>query len=82
MLVLPTFAWTNSLSGNAGEPSVRAFSHGLDDQALVLVRATPCAQSDDFHLRRWRIPDMELGRQTLRPSPSGGDTCGETWSSA
>jgi hypothetical protein len=32
MLVLPTFAWTNSLSGNPSEPSVQVFSHSLGDQ--------------------------------------------------
>ncbi len=36
MLVLPTFAWANSLSGNPAEASVRAFSYGLGDQAQTL----------------------------------------------
>ncbi len=36
MLVLPTFAWANSLSGNPAEPSVPAFSYGLGDQAQTL----------------------------------------------
>lgn len=36
MLVLPTFAWTNSLSGNPTQPSVQAFSYSLGDQAQTL----------------------------------------------
>ncbi len=37
MLVLPTFAWSNSLGGSPTEPSVRVFSYGLGDQAQTLV---------------------------------------------
>ena len=36
MLVLPTFAWTNSLSGNPAQPSVQAFPYSLGDQAQTL----------------------------------------------
>ncbi len=36
MLVLPTFAWANSLSGNPAEPSVLTFSYGLGDQSQTL----------------------------------------------
>jgi hypothetical protein len=43
MLVLPTFAWTNSLSGNPSEPSVQVFSHSLGDQTQ-----TPSATTEDY----------------------------------
>jgi hypothetical protein len=33
LLVLPVFAWANSLSGNPAQPSVQAFSYRLGDQA-------------------------------------------------
>jgi hypothetical protein len=36
LLVLPTLAWTNSLSGNPAEPSVQVFSHSIGDQAQTL----------------------------------------------
>jgi hypothetical protein len=36
MLVLPTFAWANSLGGNPTEPSVQVLSYGLGDQAKTL----------------------------------------------
>ena len=36
MLVLPTFAWANSLSGNPAQPSVQVFSYSLGDQAQTL----------------------------------------------
>lgn len=40
LLVLPAFAWADSLGGNPGQPSVRAFSYGLGDQAQI-PRAEP-----------------------------------------
>ena len=33
MLVLPTFAWTNSHSGSPAQPSVQVSSYSLGDQA-------------------------------------------------
>jgi hypothetical protein len=33
MLMLPTFAWTNSLRGNPAQPSVQVLSYSLGDQA-------------------------------------------------
>ena len=36
MLVLPTFAWTNSLGGSPAQPSVQVFSYSLGDQAQTL----------------------------------------------
>ena len=36
MLILPTIAWANGLSGNPAEPSILAFSYGTGDQAQTL----------------------------------------------
>ena len=36
MLMLPNFAWTNSLRGNPAEPSVHVLSYSLGDQAQTL----------------------------------------------
>jgi hypothetical protein len=36
LLVLPAFAWANSLNGNPAQPAVQAFSYGLGDQAQTL----------------------------------------------
>src|SRR5271166_1748809 len=36
LLVLPAFAWANSLSSNPAEPSVQAFSYSLGDRAQTL----------------------------------------------
>jgi hypothetical protein len=36
MLVLPTFAWTNSLGGSPAQPSVQVSSYSLGDQAQTL----------------------------------------------
>ncbi len=36
LLVLPAFAWANSLSSNPAEPSVQALSYTLGDQAQTL----------------------------------------------
>jgi len=36
LLVLPAFAWANSLSSNPAEPSVQALSYSLGDQAQTL----------------------------------------------
>ena len=37
LLVLPSFVWANSLSGNPAEHSVQALSYSLGDQAKTLV---------------------------------------------
>jgi hypothetical protein len=34
--VLPAFAWANSLTGNAAEPSIQALPYSLGDQAQTL----------------------------------------------
>jgi len=36
LLVLPAFAWANSLNGNPAQPSVQAFSYSLGDHAQIL----------------------------------------------
>jgi len=36
LLVLPAFAWANSLESNLAQPSVQAFSYSLGDQAQTL----------------------------------------------
>jgi hypothetical protein len=36
LLVLPAFAWANSLASSPAQPSVQAFSYGLGDQAQTL----------------------------------------------
>jgi len=36
LLVMPAYAWANSLASNAAQPPVQAFSYSLVDQAQTL----------------------------------------------